>query len=209
MRTGTLLLLPFSTAILCLVLLVTPAAATWVTNGVAVCTVGQNQYNPRLTSDGAGGVILVWYDNRPGTYADIYAQRLDASGTPQWAAQGTPVCTAAYQQTYGVALADGSGGAFIAWNDYRSGSEFDIYAQRLNASGAPLWTADGVAVCTAANHQDMPVLVSDGAGGVILAWEDGRYGNYDIFAQRLNASGVAQWTGGGIGVCTSIRAGPG
>ena len=44
------------------------------------------------------------------------------------------------------------GGALIAWEDPRTGTE-DIYIQRLSMSGSPQWTADGVAVCTAAERQ--------------------------------------------------------
>ncbi len=33
-------------------------------------------------------------------------------------------------------MSDGSGGAIIAWQDYRSDDNYDIYAQRVDASGA-------------------------------------------------------------------------
>ena len=49
---------------------------------------------PEFT-DGAGGAIIVWADERWGTAdVDIYAQRIDGSGSPLWAANGAPVCTA-------------------------------------------------------------------------------------------------------------------
>ena len=50
-------------------------------------------------------------------------------------------------------ISDGSGGAIIAWMDSRSGAHCDIYAQRINASGVVQWTADGVAISTAAGAQ--------------------------------------------------------
>jgi len=37
-------------------------------------------------------------------------------------------------------------------------------------------------------------VVSDGAGGAIVTWQDYRSGAaYDIYAQRINGSGVVQW----------------
>ena len=63
--------------------------------------------------------------------------------------------------------------------------QFDIYAQRVNAAGSPQWTADGVALCTAANDQRDPTIVSDGAGGAIVTWDDRRNGGYDIYAQHV------------------------
>ena len=94
-----------------------------------------------------------------------------------------------------ILIPDGSGGALATWADYR-GVTGDVYAQRLSAFGAPEWTADGVAVCTAAGNQNVPVMVSDGVGGAIVAWHDHRGGaDYDIYAQRVKPNGQL---GGGV-----------
>lgn len=81
-----------------------------------------------------------------------------------------------------------TGGMILVWIDARNGSDkegaYDIYAQRVSSAGAPQWTANGVPVCTAANDQNYPVLVSDGAGGAIITWQDLRNGGSDIYAQR-------------------------
>src|SRR5208283_1527483 len=52
-----------------------------------------------------------------------------------------------------------------------------------------LWITNGVAICTAANNQYIPTLVSDGSGGAIITWEDFRNGSFDIYAQSVNSSG--------------------
>ena len=118
---------------------------------------------------------------------------MNAAGVPQWTADGVALCAAANSKYNPTIVSDGAGGAIVTWNDYRSGN-FDIYAQRVSAAGVPQWTADGVALCTAANSKNNPTIVSDGAGGAIVTWEDQRNGNYDIYAQRVNAAGVPQWT---------------
>jgi len=61
---------------------------------------------------------------------------------------------------------DGAGGAIITWSDLRSGTDSDIYAQHVLASGLvdPGWPVDGRAICTAAGDQSSPAIVSDGAG---------------------------------------------
>ena len=64
-----------------------------------------------------------------------------------------PVCTAANTQQNPRSCSDGAGGAIIAWFDYRSDGSGDIYAQRIGRDGVPLWTANGVAVCTATGGQ--------------------------------------------------------
>jgi hypothetical protein len=175
----------------------------WTANGVAVCTAAKDQVNQVIVSDGAGGAIVTWQDLRSGTDNDIYAQRVNAAGVPQWAANGVALCTAVNDQQYPTIVSDGAGGAIVTWYDLRSGNN-DIYAQRVNAVGVPQWTANGVALCTAANIQAYPTLVSDGAGGAIVTWEDYRSGtSYDIYAQRVSAAGVPQWTADGVALCTA------
>ena len=73
-------------------------APQWAANGVAVCTAGDNQFDPRLVSDGLGGAIVTWEDRRSGSSYDIYAQRVDAAGATWWGTNGTAVSTAANSQ---------------------------------------------------------------------------------------------------------------
>lgn len=173
----------------------------WTANGVAVCTASFNQLNAEAVSDGFGGAIVVWQDNRNGSY-DVYAQRINAVGTPVWIADGVALCAAGGSQLYPKPAPDGMGGAYVAWEDYRSATNYDIYAQRVGYGGSPLWTADGVAVCTAVGNQGSCAIVSDDDGMAIVAWDDlrGSSGSY-VYAQRLNASGGAQWTADGVALC--------
>ncbi|RJR27600.1 MAG: hypothetical protein C4574_05945 [Candidatus Latescibacterota bacterium] len=177
--------------------------AQWTADGVALCLRPQDQIFPAIASDGAGGAVVAWMDARSGYY-DIYSQRVNASGAAQWAANGVALCAASYDQIYPALVPDGSGGAIAAWMDARSGTNYDVYAQRTNASGAAQWTANGVAVCTVSSDENEVRIASDGAGGVFLAWSDLRSGRFDIYSQRLSAAGVAQWTGNGIPVCAAF-----
>ena len=170
----------------------------WALNGVALCNSPNGQDFPAIVSDGAGGAIVTWNDNRTFTQ-DIYAQRISASGVPQWTSNGVLVCGLADSQYYPKIVSDGAGGAIITWQDYRTG--IDIYAQRINSAGAPLWTTNGVPICTRAGDQTIPKIVSDDAGGAIVAWTDGPFLNGDLYAQRVNAGGVVQWATNGVALC--------
>jgi len=179
-------------------------AVQWTPDdGVAIAATTGFQVYPIITSDGSGGAIITWTDPG-GSSADIYAQRMNAAGVPQWTEYGAAICTAAYDQGYPAIASDGSGGAIITWMDYRSGSAFDVYAQRVNTSGVPEWTADGVAICTAVGDQNAPAIVSDGSGGAIITWMDLRGSDYDMYVQRVNTSGLPQWTADGVAICTTI-----
>src|SRR5688572_26445503 len=53
----------------------------WSANGVALCTAPSDQLSPSIASDGAGGAIVTWVDDRHSSLTDfdIYAQRVDAA----------------------------------------------------------------------------------------------------------------------------------
>ena len=176
--------------------------ATWTAGGVALCTATGDQTDLTLSSDGAGGAIALWRDGRVPLTTDIYAQKVGSSGTVQWAPDGVAVCNATDDQQMPAGIADGAGGLLATWSDHRSGN-WDIYAQRLSGAGAPSWTADGVGVCASVGDQTAPKLCGDGAGGAILAWEDRRGADSDIYTQRMNVSGVAVWAANGAVVCTA------
>ncbi len=176
-------------------------AAQWPADGVAICAEISSQSSPEPVSDGAGGAIITWQDERSGD-CNVYAQRVDEEGSAQWTADGVAICTAAAHQLTPQVISDGAGGVIIAWYDGR-GDSYDIYAQRADAEGSAQWTADGVAICTAAANQSTPHVVSDGSGGAIIAWYDRRSDSRDVYAQRVDASGAVQWAVDGVIVATA------
>jgi len=186
----------------------------WPLNGVALCVAPFNQSQPQIASDGAGGAIVVWSDGRNSGIIDIYAQHVLASGAvdPVWPVDGAVVCAAAGAQGLPQIVTDGAGGAFVAWQDPR-GATSDIYAQHMRADGTPdpAWPVDGAAVCVMTRVQTNPRMITDGAGGAIITWQDSRSSNpsfdiYDIYAQRLLASGAVApgWPANGVALCTNI-----
>jgi hypothetical protein len=159
----------------------------WGALGIAICTATGDQQFPTIVSDGAGGAVVTWQDNR-GSSADIYAQRVNSMASLQWTTSGVPLCTATGDQYSPVIASDGANGAIVAWYDIRS---WDIYAQRVNGSGAVQWTTNGVVLCAATGNQQYPTIAADGAGGAVVAWYDSRSGTNDIYAQAVDARGQA------------------
>jgi hypothetical protein len=177
----------------------------WTANGYRICGTNTWMYLPKIVSDGAGGAYVVWYDMRNGTDNNVWAQRMLSGGTRAWASAGVSVCSATGEQTDPDVATDGSGGAIFTWVDARTNPPYtDIYAQRFNSSGVAQWTANGLAVSDPAESQKYPVIVSDGAGGAIVAWQDQLFSNaYDIRAQRIDGTGAPQWLMQGENVCTA------
>ncbi len=169
--------------------------AKWTVNGVGTCTDIFDQRNAAVCPAPSGGAIVAWQDFRNGNW-DIYAQKVDSIGYTHWAANGVPVCVKALHQTDVKSVPDLSGGAYFVWVDSVPGT-YDIYAQHLDASGNLLWSSSGLPVCTSFDKQTNPRIELDGFGGCIITWMDKRFGDYDIYAQRIDAAGNIKWQANG------------
>ena len=159
------------------------------------------QQNPKMAALTSGDVIVVYEDSRNGN-TDIYAQKVDGEGKILWGKLSQPVCTAPRDQLSPRIIADNEGGVIITWQDDRNGN-FDIFAQRLDAAGNPLWQNDGIPICSLLNGQVFPQMVGDGRGGAIILWQDYRSGAEDLYAQRIAPSGQSIWPAAGAPVCTA------
>jgi hypothetical protein len=171
----------------------------WAANGIAICSYTAAQKASAIADVGQGNSIIVWEDHRNGN-ADIYAQKIDSSGNILWTANGIAVCSKALHQKNPKAVSDNAGGAIIVWEDSLN-NFWDIYAQRITSSGSIAWAASGISICAASNTQLNPKIETDAAGGAIIVWQDKRSNvDYDIYAQRVNANGVVQWTVDGVAI---------
>ncbi len=160
-----------------------------------------NQLNPQIASDGAGGAIITWEDNRNGNW-DIYAQRVNQNGLKLWGDLGVQVSTSTRDDVSPQVTTDGAGGAIITWKFLNSGSSNVIYAGRVSAAGTLSWSFAANTCYT--SIQQNPQIVSDGANGAIITWEDNRNGDWDIYASRVNLSGYV-WASAGAKVSIDTK----
>jgi hypothetical protein len=184
----------------------------WAAGGVQAGTSGAPAApgGCAMVPDGSGGVIVGWL----GASNRVYAQRLDAAGNLLWAPAGVAVGGTSVDPFPVRLCGDGTGGAYFAWAQDRlfHGQTLppSAWVRRVDSSGLLPWAA--LSLSTASTSQDVPSICSDGAGGAIVAWDESRgtASGFDIYAQRFNALGAAQWTGNGVAVCgiTSDQIGP-
>ncbi len=180
---------------------------------IAICSAQGNQGAPAIVTDGMGGLFCVWadYRNDPNffTTAQLYAQHLTADGRTLWDKNGIPISEITANQQQHNCISDGKGGFIVVWWDDRDIFP-DIYAQHINVDGEMLWDKDGIPICTEGGVQQIPKLVSDGAGGAIAYWVDFRedIGNTTedaIYAQRIGSDGNVLWQENGVPVCTAEK----
>ncbi len=185
----------------------------WQGGGVPICIAAYEQTNQKLINDGVGSAIIVWQDKINSTQYNVYAQRVYENAI-SWTANGVLLTTAqAFDQINPVIVRAGLNSAIIVWQDFRSDTNYDIYAQKI--SGTTSFTigwnaATAVPVCIIQGSNQMyPQAVADGLGGAIIVWQDGRNlvaNGYDIYGQHLDAGGgiVGGGAVGGYGICTEV-----
>jgi len=143
--------------------------------------------------DSDGDFVITWQSsNQDGNSGGIYAQRFNASGVVQGGEFLVNTYTTDNQYLPGVAM-DSDGDFVIAWESYnQDGDGYGIYAQRYNAMGVAQGTEFQVNTYTT-SYQASPSIAMDSDGNFTIAWESQQDGSsYGIYAQRYNASGVAQ-----------------
>jgi hypothetical protein len=184
----------------------------WSAVDLPLCSAPGFQTDPRVVraSSDLSSFIVGWLDRRSGSNREVYAQLVNGTGAAQWAADGVPVCAVPGYCSDLDVVADGAGGAYLAWTQPAGG----VRVQRITDAGvaAPGWPANGLDVSGAtAETAARPRIVSDGNGGVLIVWEDlratGLPVDADIYAQHLTGSGsvVGGWPTAGLPITTAFQ----
>ena len=179
----------------------TPAHAQWLTTTASdnpIYSGAGQQNNPLTVSDGAGGFVTVWRDQRTSGHTDLYAQSFDVNGFPKWTASGVVVDSTVGTMSAVDACPDDSGGMIVTWQRANGATAGRVMAQRLDANGQVRWGMSGVNAGTFGLTQSLPRVSEDGEGGAIVVWAQARGGSvYNVFGQRISAYGVRLWIASG------------
>ena len=189
-------------------------------NGLRIADSTGRQEDPGVWPDLDGGWFVAWEDFdiwfieqgdsivvEGDSLGDIYCTKIDANGNRIWGnnERCVPVCVFPGIQEDVRIVHDGQGGCIIAWRDMRGGDTGDIYAMHILADGRPdpEWPENGLAVVVEEGPQTSHTADSDGVGGMIIGWKDGRIvGDNNIWAHRITPDGDLPWGNGeGIPIC--------
>jgi len=126
--------------ILSLLLFITVIPAQWSTDPASPQSLGSGiQAQLAATSD--GGVYVAWLSD--GNNYQVYLQRLNSSGEPQWDDNGMVVSNndnATWIAVYHLNLAvDSEDNAIITTVDQRAGATWEVYAYKIAPDGSMLW----------------------------------------------------------------------
>lgn len=139
-----------------------------------------------------GSWCVVWSDAREGAQ-NVYIQKFNSDGDPQWTPGGVQVTSGGWAQDTPQALPLPNGEWLVAWRDYRNGTSKgapgNFYTQLISESGELLWDPDGVSPFI---EDDVPTRMflvpgDDCAGIAVWSYYDGSY------AQKLGMDGTPQF----------------
>jgi phosphoribosylformylglycinamidine (FGAM) synthase PurS component len=156
--------------------------------GIVIAQAAEAQAAPALAFDGTNSLV-VWQDlrNDPGA-PDIFGARV-ATGGSVLDSGGIVISQAARAQSNPALGYDGAN-FLVVWEDFRSGTNSDIYGARVTPGGTVL-DPTGIAIGQAGNDQRFPALGYDGANYLVV-WQDLRNdpGAPDIYGARVTPGGA-------------------
>jgi len=171
--------------------------AQWSTDPANNLIVGYGE-DPQLASDSAGGCYIT-YTQLVGLYNRLYLERLNRFGYKPWGTRRQIVGELPGQDQARI-TEDGLGGVVVSYTDYllispKDPAIYRLRVQRIDSSGNLLWESAGVRVSLSETPQGPYAIVSDGAGGCIVAWVDADTASeeYHLRINRINSTGVRAW----------------
>jgi hypothetical protein len=170
------------------------------TSGIPISTINTNKYSPKVAHDGTN-FLIVWSEYRGTTSEDIYGARVSSNGTVL-DTSSIPISTATNYQSAPAVIHNGVN-FLVVWQDYRSGTNYDVYGARVSSTGMLLDTS-GIPISTNTNNQYIPVVAQDGASFLVVWSERQSSTSDDIYGARVTNTGTVLDTSG-FAISTAVN----
>ncbi|MFK5856040.1 MAG: T9SS type A sorting domain-containing protein [Bacteroidota bacterium] len=187
---------------------ITPSGTlSWGSSGITYQAGSQDYTGARVLGVDGDNYLMAFYKetgNFPALTRHIYVQKFDGSGNAVWAndvlvsnSNGINPYTNFY------IASDNANGIIISWtDDWDSDMNIDGAVQHILSDGTTNWPANGVEVNTTAStsNQNVMILGADNSSNVLVTWskKNSSQSQTAIAGQKINSSGVRQWTDDGI-----------
>ncbi|MFT4540775.1 MAG: hypothetical protein ACI835_003233 [Planctomycetota bacterium] len=173
-------------------------ALPWGASGVALTSASSSTLvAPKITGTADGDIVVAWGDL--GASSRMRVMRLTVAGGNAWV---SPVDYVAPTGFYHISDMHDSGTDVILSIVHQTipqiFGDYHLYADKLDATGATLWSATPTLVYGAGSLQigNRPSFITDGSGGAVFSWYD--RGQLQCHAQHLLSNGTAAFPAGGV-----------
>jgi hypothetical protein len=119
----------------------------WDESGISISEYSQGA---SLVSDGIGGIVFLWGDQRNGIDSDIYGQRFDFWGDLLWDSMDVAISIRTENQ-YPDKVFSENDNILVVWYEIGAGSGQGIFAQLINREGVL-----GEPITGIKDHSDIP-----------------------------------------------------
>jgi hypothetical protein len=178
----------------------------WGDNGIELSSGPAFDASPKVTVTAAGNAVFAWQADDV-----IILQKVSPTGSLMWGSDGITLSTTGITFSWPQLLPVGTDEVILKY--FQDTGTFpsitrNIYAQRYDASGNPVWASPTVVTGLGgivAWTQVLP-FENDGSDGFYIAWHDQRYGPSSpskVYVQHINSSGQAVFTTNGVEVSGS------
>jgi len=161
----------------------------WTLEGLKVTTpMGAAEF-PRIAPLGTGAVVIAW-NGLASQVNQIFLQKVGPEAELKWGDKTLASnIRIPYNRWNPVLVGNEEGGTWIAWEDFRDQSNYQIQLNQLREDGASTWPVGEIPVAPAAGDQGKMTMTSDGNRGVWLAWIDNRLATIGLYVQEIDSKG--------------------
>lgn len=164
-------------------------------SGVTVSSSITGKLNPLVLPDDSAGVYIFWVESSGGKGV-ILSQHYDKTGTADWGKKPVPITDKTLNViTFTASKSDED--IYLAYQVLKK--EKSIYHQLVSKNGKILWGKNGKICSTNKGSQSNPQMITSDAS-LILSWTNEVNNDRDIFIQKYNRNGKAEWQEGGVPV---------
>lgn len=155
-------------------------------------TVFAHFWNLKIAIGGNGEFVVVWADDRDGSYSDIYAQRFDSAGNPIGSNQKLNDDIDDISHDFPAVALDVFGNAYVVWEDYRRyGAGDDLYFD-YSTSGSSEWGSDLIINDNWGSVGSGTDIGVDGQEGIVVVWRDHQSSSGRILSD-FSLNGGVSW----------------
>lgn len=114
--------------------------------------------------------------------------------------QNTKIADTIGSQVVPIVVTNSMGETYVSWYSEFDNLNYDVYLQKLDKNGIPLWDEGGLLI---SDHETMTWvtrydMVLDNEENVILVNQDNRTGTSNVFAYKISPNGDFLWGANGL-----------
>jgi hypothetical protein len=165
----------------------------WDSNGIVVFENDGNQTLPQIVKTNNNIFYAVCIDDRMGV-PNLFVQKIDLQGNMTWGDNGKMGNHLRSLRNF-KSILDENDNLVLVWEDFSFNCDGMIFAQKLDSDGNFLWefNQDDLRISSLdlnikAQHPDIIQLQT---GNYLIAWQDNRSGDFDIYGQIILINGVS------------------